>query len=154
MVRLCLFLTVPDRRQLNLEEVYMYDDHNEYLLTTYCSPGTVNCHNSEAVALIIRILPMRKLRAKRLVTCPRGCLLTSRRHSQECQHSTCHLDSERRCVWGGQRVRTAGAALMVSRKDEGEDWSSVTGWWTSHPTFGPIPVPLFLTHQTTGPETD
>ena len=62
MVRLCLFLTVPDRRQLNLEEVYMYDDHNEYLLTTYCSPGTVNCHNSEAVALIIRILPMRKPR--------------------------------------------------------------------------------------------
>ena len=62
MVRLCLFLTVPDCRQLNSEEVYTYDDHNEYLLSTYCSPGTVNCHNSEVVALIIRILPMRKLR--------------------------------------------------------------------------------------------
>ena len=120
--------------------------HNQHLLQS-----SRRLHD---VVNTIPILQMRKLRAKRLVTCPRGCLLTSRRHSQECQHSTCHLDSERRCVWGGQRVRTAGAALMVSRKDEGEDWSSVTGWWTSHPTFGPIPVPLFLTHQTTGPETD
>ena len=41
----------------------------------------------------IPILQMRKLRAKRLVTCPRRCLLTSRHHSQECQHSTLALSA-------------------------------------------------------------
>lgn len=48
----CMFLKVPDHRQLNLEEVYNYSDNNEYLLSTYCVPGTItNCHNSEVVTL-------------------------------------------------------------------------------------------------------